>query len=141
MSIADYMARDHRECDEAFARAEDAAASGDWAAAQKAFEAFHGAMERHLTLEEERLFPAFEEVTGMSGAGPTQMMRIEHEQMRRLFEEMKQAAAARAGAQYLGLSETLLILMQQHNLKEESMMYPMLDQALGARAGELLPAC
>lgn len=141
MSIAEYMARDHRECDEAFARAEDAAASGDWAAAQKAFQAFHDAMERHLALEEEKLFPAFEKETGMSGAGPTQMMRIEHEQMRRLFEEMKQAAAARAGAQYLGLSETLLILMQQHNIKEESMMYPMLDQALGSRAGELLPAC
>ena len=141
MSIADYMARDHRECDEAFARAEDAVSAGDWAAAQRAFAAFLAAMERHLALEEEKLFPAFEEETGMSGAGPTQMMRIEHEQMRRLFEEMKQAAAARAGAQYLGLSETLLILMQQHNIKEESMMYPMLDQALGARAGELLPAC
>lgn len=141
MSIADYMAREHRQCDEAFARAEDAVAAGDWTAAQAAFEAFHGAMERHLALEEDKLFPAFEEATGMSGAGPTQTMRIEHEQMRRLFEEMKQAAAARERAQYLGLSETLLLLMQQHNIKEESMMYPMLDEALGARAKELIAAC
>jgi iron-sulfur cluster repair protein YtfE (RIC family) len=141
MSVVDYMSSDHRKCDEAFARAEDAAASGDWAAAHAAFEAFHGAMERHLALEEDKLFPAFEEATGMSGAGPTQVMRIEHEQMRRLLEQMKQATGARDGAQYLGLSETLLVLMQQHNIKEEGMMYPMLDQALGSRAGDLLPAC
>lgn len=140
-NIGDYMSQEHRQCDEAFARAEDAVASGDWAAAQAAFEAFHGAMQRHFALEEEKLFPAFEEATGMSGAGPTQTMRIEHEQMRRLFEEMKQAALARESAQYLGLSETLLLLMQQHNIKEESMMYPMLEQALGSRAGELISAC
>lgn len=140
-SIGEYMAKEHRQCDEAFARAEDAASSGDWAAAQAAFGAFHGAMQRHLALEEDKLFPAFEEATGMSGAGPTQMMRVEHEQMRGLFDEMKQAAAARDSARYLGLSETLLVLMQQHNIKEESMMYPMIEQALGARAGELVAAC
>ena len=140
-SIGEYMAKEHRQCDEAFARAEDAASSGDWAAAQAAFGAFHGAMQRHLALEEDKLFPAFEEATGMSGAGPTQMMRVEHEQMRGLFDEMKQAAAARDSARYLGLSETLLVLMQQHNIKEESMMYPMIEQALGVRAGELVPAC
>ena len=139
--IGDYMSQEHRQCDEALARAEDAVTAGDWAAAQAAFEAFQGAMERHLALEEDKLFPAFEEATGMSGAGPTQIMRAEHDQMRKLFEQMKQAALARDNAQYLGLSETLLLLMQQHNIKEESMMYPMLEQALGSRAGELIPAC
>jgi iron-sulfur cluster repair protein YtfE (RIC family) len=139
--VGEYMSQEHRQCDEAFARAEDAVSAGDWSAAQAAFEAFHGAMERHFALEEDKLFPAFEEATGMSGGGPTQTMRAEHEQMRGLFEELKQAAAARDSAKYLGLSETLLVLMQQHNIKEESMMYPMLDEALGARAGELIPAC
>ncbi len=140
-NVGEYMSHDHRQCDEAFARAEDAVTTGDWGAAQAAFEAFHGAMERHFALEEQKLFPAFEETTGMSEGGPTQTMRVEHEQMRGLFEEMKQAVAARDSAKYLGLSETLLLLMQQHNIKEESMMYPMLEQALGARAGELIPAC
>jgi iron-sulfur cluster repair protein YtfE (RIC family) len=139
--VGEYMSQEHRQCDEAFARAEDAVSAGDWSAAQAAFEAFHGAMERHFALEEDKLFPAFEEATGMSGGGPTQTMRAEHEQMRGLFEELKQAAAARDSAKYLGLSETLLVLMQQHNIKEESMMYPMLEEALGARAGELIPAC
>jgi iron-sulfur cluster repair protein YtfE (RIC family) len=140
MNIVDYMSADHRKCDEALAQAEDAVSGGDWAAAQAAFAAFDGAMERHLALEEEKLFPAFEQATGMS-SGPTQVMRIEHEQMRRLLGEMKQAAGARDKTRYLGLSETLVLLMQQHNLKEENMMYPMLDQALGSGAGDLLPEC
>ncbi|HJP36976.1 MAG TPA: hypothetical protein QF901_13425 [Gammaproteobacteria bacterium] len=38
---------------------------------------------------------------------------------------------------YLGFSETLLIIMQQHNVKEEQVLYPMADQALGSEIGAL----
>ena len=31
---------------------------------------------------------------------------------------------------YLGIADTLLILMQQHNMKEEQMLYNMMDQHL-----------
>lgn len=139
--IGEFMAADHRHCDDAFARAEEAAAGGDWSAAGAAFETFLAAMARHLAMEEQLLFPAFEEATGMSGSGPTEIMRTEHSQMRALFDQMKNAVASRDGNQVLGLCETLLVLMQQHNIKEEAMMYPMLDQALGAHAGELIGRC
>jgi iron-sulfur cluster repair protein YtfE (RIC family) len=39
---------------------------------------------------------------------------------------------------YLGLSETLNMLMQQHNLKEENMLYPMSDQVLGGARDEVI---
>ncbi len=39
---------------------------------------------------------------------------------------------------YLGYAETLLIMMQQHNLKEENVLYPMCDQHLSSRSTELL---
>jgi hemerythrin-like domain-containing protein len=139
-SISDFMLRDHKECDRGFARAEQAAASGDWPAAVAAFEGFHRAMDRHLAMEEDVLFPAFEDETGMSG-GPTEMMRIEHEQMRGLLREMRQAVAESDANQYLGLSDTLLVLMQQHNMKEEGMLYRMMDQVLDARASELIGRC
>ena len=38
---------------------------------------------------------------------------------------------------YLGFSETLLIIMQQHNVKEEQVLYPMADQVLGSEIGAL----
>jgi hemerythrin-like domain-containing protein len=67
-------------------------------------------------------------------SGPTQVMRMEHEQMRDLMQEMANAVAAGNQDSYLGLSETLNMLMQQHNLKEENMLYPMSDRVLGATA-------
>ncbi len=39
---------------------------------------------------------------------------------------------------YLGFSETLLIMMQQHNLKEESILYPMADSVLADDQSQIL---
>ncbi|MGO9004676.1 MAG: hemerythrin domain-containing protein [Beijerinckiaceae bacterium] len=135
--ISDYMNRHHKYCDDAFARAEDMAAAGNWAGLERDCSTFLREMERHIRLEEELLFPAFEEKTGMTG-GPTAIMRMEHEQMRGMFVQMRSAMEAKDREQYLGAAETLLILLQQHNMKEESMMYPMLDQSLGEDAHSLL---
>lgn len=135
--ISDYMNRDHKHCDDAFVRAEDMAAAGNWTGLERDGGTFLREMERHIGLEEKLLFPAFEEKTGMT-SGPTETMRMEHEQMRGMFAQMRAAIDAKDAEQYLGNAETLLILLQQHNMKEESMMYPMLDQSLGDDAHSLL---
>ena len=135
--ISTAMTRDHRGCDELFAAAETAVTIGDWPRAGRAFESFRGAMERHFQAEEEALFPAFEAHTGMT-AGPTQVMRMEHGEMRELFEGLAAAAAARDADEFLGLAETLNLLIQQHNMKEEQVLYAMLDAALGPDAEKLL---
>jgi hemerythrin-like domain-containing protein len=129
MNIKKFMAQDHRDCDLLFASAENAAASGDWQTAGQAFREFIQAMERHLGVEEQTLFPAFEKETGIL-TGPTEMMRMEHDQMRALFSEMKTAVAQQDSDEYLGIAETLLILMQQHNMKEEQILYSIMDQRL-----------
>ena len=129
MNIKQFMAQDHRDCDLLFARAENAAAKEDWATASQAFNEFIRAMERHLGIEEQELFPAFEEATGVQ-TGPTEMMRMEHDQMRGLFAEMKIAIEQKSSEDYLGTADTLLIMMQQHNMKEEQMLYNMMDQHL-----------
>ena len=129
MNIKQFMAQDHRDCDLLFAKAENAATKDDWAAASQAFNAFFQAMERHFGVEEQVLFPAFEEETGVL-TGPTEMMRMEHDQMRTLFAEMKDAMKQQNSDDYLGAAETLLIMMQQHNMKEEQILYNMMDQRL-----------
>jgi hemerythrin-like domain-containing protein len=123
----------HRHCDDLFVAAEESVQRGDWTAAAPAFERFNAQMKAHFEAEEGLLFPAFEAATGMS-EGPTQMMRYEHEQMRSLLSQLEDACAAHDGEGYAGAAETLLMLMQQHNMKEENMLYPMCDQALGAEA-------
>ena len=129
MHIKQFMAQDHRDCDLLFAKAENAASKNDWATASQAFNEFIQAMERHLGIEEQELFPAFEEETGIL-TGPTEMMRMEHEQMRGLFSEMGEAMQQQNSDDYLGAAETLLILMQQHNMKEEQILYNIMDQRL-----------
>ena len=124
------LSSDHHRCDELFAQAEDAAAAKDWDKSAAAFQQFHQGMVRHFAMEEEVMFPAFEARTGMT-MGPTQMMRTEHRQMEQLFQAMADALQARDSENYLGQSETLLMLMQQHNLKEENILYPMAEQVLG----------
>jgi hemerythrin-like domain-containing protein len=133
------MSRDHAACDERFGAAEAAAAAGDFAAAANALAAFSAALERHLGVEEGELFPAFERRTGMT-EGPTEMMRIEHAEMRELVGQLRAALEAGDAAEFLGLADTLNVLMQQHNLKEEQVLYALLDEALGGEADALLAA-
>ncbi|MDP3033441.1 MAG: hemerythrin domain-containing protein, partial [Rhodocyclaceae bacterium] len=83
--------------------------------------------------EEAVLFPAFEAATGMAG-GPTQMMRSEHARMRELLGQMRSAQTAQEGDAFAGAAETLLVFMQQHNLKEENILYPMCDRSLAAQS-------
>jgi hemerythrin-like domain-containing protein len=135
--IGSYMIDHHRECDASFARAEEAVGSGDWSRGKAEFEAFAHQMERHFDLEGNVLFPEFENKTGHAG-GPTQVMRMEHDQMRVVMHEMRSALDARDSEQYLGLSETFLVLMQQHNFKEEGILYNMIDQVLGDQMEKLV---
>ena len=90
-----------------------------------------------MTLDEADLFPAFEEATGMR-FGPTQVMRMEHQQMRQLLVELREVVQDRDPDAILGVTETLLMLMQQHNAKEEGMLYPMAETALGDEGNTLV---
>lgn len=135
MNIKEFMSQDHKDCDLLFSKAENAVAGGDWLVARQSFNTFVDAMNRHFSVEEEALFPAFEKETGMLSA-PTEIMRMEHEQMRMLFAEMHEALAQQDTDDYLGTAETLLIMMQQHNMKEEQILYNMMNQLLPADANQ-----
>lgn len=135
-ALTEPMQQHHKHCDNLFADAEAAAADKDWARAGMLLGAFHNDLETHFRTEEEVLFPAFETATGMTG-GPTQMMRFEHAQMRELVGRMEDALQRQAGEAFAGDAETLLILMQQHNMKEENILYPMCDRSLAAQADTL----
>ncbi|HHH40139.1 MAG TPA: hemerythrin domain-containing protein [Sedimenticola sp.] len=136
-SITETMTADHRHCDEIFARAEELVANRDWEQATTRYGEFRDAMEHHFSMEEEALFPRFEARVG-NAMGPTQVMRMEHIQMRKLFDDMGEAVQQQDRDRYLGLSETLMMLMQQHNMKEEQMLYPMTDQVFGGEAADVL---
>ena len=138
-TIAELMTRDHRDCDHDFAAAESLVAEKRWDEAARALSTLSGVLEAHFAAEEQILFPRFEAATGMS-QGPTAMMRLEHEEMRATLERMRAALMQHDGDDFAGEAETLLILMQQHNMKEEHILYPMCDAHLAAEVGALTQA-
>ncbi len=131
--VSAFMTADHRRCDALYVEAENAANAGNAKRAQSLFRFFETAMARHFAMEEQGLFPDLERRMGFPGQGPTSVMREEHTQMRGVIAAMEQALAEGDTEGFLDGGETLLILMEQHNMKEEEMLYAMMDEAF---AGE-----
>ena len=134
-SLSEYFTRDHRDCDSRWADVERAAEAGEGLA--QVWARFAEGLRLHLAREEEVLFPAFEEATGMKGGGPTTVMRSEHAQMRGVMDQMGEAVQRGDARELLDQGDTLLMLIQQHNQKEEAVLYPLAEQSLGASWAEL----
>jgi hemerythrin-like domain-containing protein len=131
--LAGFFAQDHRDCDSRWAELEGLLDSGSSDATNQAWKEFDDSMRRHFAMEEDILFPAFDARSGMGGGGPTAMMRMEHQQMRGLLDQIGAAMSTGDTEEALDLGDTLLMVIQQHNVKEEGMLYPMAENML---AGE-----
>ncbi len=132
-----FFTADHRSCDECWASLEDVADSADASTRGAQWARFAGAMRRHFSMEEDVLFPAIEQATGLFDSGPVAVMRHEHAQMRALLDEMERLAQADDFADLLDQGDTLLMVIQQHNAKEEGILYPLADRVLSGRWAEL----
>ena len=129
MIISNYMKVEHRECDQTFSAAEQAVIDGDFEKAEAVFLQFSNEILRHFKKEEESLFPTFEKLSG-SSEGPTKVMRYEHEQVRGLIGKMAETIENKDTDAYLSIAESMMILLQQHNMKEEQMLYSMCDRMI-----------
>lgn len=136
-TLHDYLAAEHRACDAHYLEAERHILDRDWEAASDAFGRFACALEQHLQGEEALLFPAVERLMG-SGAGPTAVMRMEHGHIRLLVQRMADAIDAHDANACFDHADSLRILMHQHNLKEENVLYPTALHLLGPAAQPLL---
>lgn len=138
MTIKDFMTNMHRECDQLLTQAEDFLDNGQFDEALAKYIAFKEETLQHFTMEEEYLFPMLEEKSGMGNMGPTNVMRMEHAQAKSLFEKMDEAYNAKDKERAFALGESMNILLQQHNLKEEQMLYTMMNSALAENADEIV---
>ena len=132
MSYLDTLSSQHRECDQAFTRIERSAIRGDWENALLAMQEFVDSMNAHFQYEEKELFPALERVRPMVAKGPVPIMLAEHQQMRELFNDLSHALCDHNRELLADTAQTLLFVMQQHNAKEENVLYPIADQDLAA---------
>jgi len=144
-SISEALTEHHRHCDALFEAASEAADAGDWEALRARRAALSEALARHFAFEEESLFPAFEEATGLH-EGPTAVMRLEHDHMRNILQSLSAAAPEHDPDGCRAELDNLFVMLQQHNAKEEGVLYPACDQlpadpreALAQEAAQLTP--
>lgn len=130
-TVTEYLMSDHRRLDALLAAAGSLVAAGDYEGAGRRFAEFSGGLDRHIRMEEEILFPGFERATGMTGGGPTEVMRQEHVGIRCFVAAAATAIDSRDAAIFTRASDGLKQALGQHNLKEENILYPMTDNAAG----------
>lgn len=125
-TIGAYFQDDHERLD-ALLQSFQTLKRHDFAKATEAFEQFRLGLQRHIEWEEHLLFPSWERKTGMTQGGPTAVMRAEHRQIAAQLEAMHRKVAERNPATDKD-AEALLTLLGAHNLKEEHVLYPSIDE-------------
>lgn len=121
--VSEFMGRDHKKLDEICNECKLKKRDGpDW---RKLFNEFKSGLERHLNWEEKVLFPVLEKRIGKTSGGPTEILRNEHRQMKALISKIESYEKPDPE-----LEEKLLDVLSLHNLKEESILYPWLDNVL-----------
>ncbi len=136
-TLSAFFIEDHRNCDSGWAEVEKVLDQGDLEAGAAAFTTFELGLLRHFRMEEEVIFPAFEAASGNMGCGPTTVMRQEHQQLMGLLQQIRATLHAGKAQAALDLGDTLLMVLQQHNVKEEGILYPACDHLLAEQWPQL----
>ncbi len=123
------LVQQHRDCDEAIEQVEACVRAKDWDAAAGAFARLESALQGNFRTEEQRLFPAFEQAVGFTN-GPTAVMRHEHDEVRGLLDNAREWLELRDVSALAAELDTLVVLLQQHNVKEENVLFPMCQAQL-----------
>ena len=133
-TIREFYEQDHDRLDELFKTFQKLKRS-DFAKAKEAFKEFKFGLQRHIVWEEDLLFPLWEEKTGMSEAGPTFVMRAEHRQIKQQLEAIHDKVAEQ-NPESDQEEQALLAILSSHNMKEERVLYPAIDQVTSAEERE-----
>ncbi len=130
VGIREYFQQDHNRLDALFVKFQQCKRS-DPGQAKEYFKEFKFGLQRHIVWEEDILFPCFERKAEMGRPGPTDVMRMEHREIKGFLESIHEKV--KTGDPESDAEEAqLLSLLGQHNLKEENILYPGIDHLIDA---------
>lgn len=132
-SVRDYFEKDHDRLDGLFGEFQRLKRT-DYPAAKANFKEFLFGLTRHIVWEEDVLFPLFEKQTGMTQGGPTMVMRHEHRLIKGCLDALHEKVRI-ADPDSDAEERALLGILKEHNMKEEHVLYPEIDDGLAP--GEL----
>lgn len=135
-TISAFYEEDHDRLDELF-KTFQRLKRLDFAKAKEAFKEFKIGLQRHIVWEEDLLFPLWEEKTGMSEGGPTFVMRNEHRQIGQQLEAIHDKVAEQ-NPDSDQEEQALLDILGSHNMKEERVLYPAIDNVTNSEERETI---
>lgn len=128
-TIAEFMGHDHDRLDEIFNQFHTIK-NQDAHKARSLFQELVTGLHQHIMWEEEILFPGFEaQVEMIKDHGPTGVMRNEHRQIKYFLEQI-QTIVAEGYLPTGKAEEALLQVLTAHNVKEEKILYPWIDNCV-----------
>jgi iron-sulfur cluster repair protein YtfE (RIC family) len=132
-TVSKILTEHHHQLDGRLAEAKRTMVRGDFAAAREFFLDFACGLSTHIRIEERLLFPRIERARGTTEV-PAKVMRAEHRGIEALLGEIVSQLANRfsAAASLVALEQLVLT----HKLKEERMLYPLVDEIIA----DTLPA-
>jgi hemerythrin-like domain-containing protein len=128
-SIDDALTDDHVQLDGLF-RAVRTAIGLRSPGAESAQAAFEQRLFRHMTWEEQSLFPALVHARPNYPARKIESLQIDHERIREKLRELAAAVTARDWPQGAACVEDLWVLLEGHNRDEEKGVYTDADHLL-----------
>lgn len=138
-SVTSYMAWDHDRLDGVLTDVRRMVDDGRIQQARDTYRIFDQGLNRHIRIEEQVLFPLFENRTGMV-TGPTTVLRFEHRQLMGGLALMRAGLERPDPARFREGFEEVMAVLPHHQLKEERTLYPTLDGYLAPDERAVLAA-
>ena len=125
--ITDFFEQDHQRLDAIFTDFQQN--KQDSERAIELFTQFKTGLFQHIKWEEELLFPSVEKAAGFPpNAGPTAVMRMEHTQIKDCLMLIEKQLNQNGDTS--AIETQLTTILASHNMKEESILYPMSDGSI-----------
>ena len=133
LTLTEGLGEEHRRLRHILDDLLGAAGAGRSDIAASSFATLRRGLHRHISVEDEMVFPAFEERTGMRDSGPTVTMRREHREIERRVEAIADAIEQDDAATVTAQAGELAALLDDHARREEGALYPTCDRLMDAR--------
>lgn len=136
-STDNWLVHEHSLYEDLLSQCQDAAEIEDWGTVNLIFNQLVTHLKRHMALEEEVLYPAYESAPH-APQGPTTALREEHDHIVRLIRDIARIIKTRNSEHVLECLAHLENRMIKHHEKEEDIFLPMASHILNASHDELL---
>ncbi len=131
-----WLIHEHSLYENLLSRCTEAAEIEDWKTVNTLFKKMVTHLKRHMALEDEVLYTAYETSTD-APQGPTGALREEHDRIARLVTDMARIIKTRDSDYVLECLAHLERQMIKHHEKEEDIFLPMASHILDARREEI----